>query len=88
MRRHCYSQTCTDQTKSIPLFSLEIAERKSPAASNVSRISSRVAIFTCACVLFLSFTLSLHFAPPELVFGHEFGHEYFTVLTVVVNKTL
>ena len=80
MRRHCNSQTCTDQTKIIPLFSLEIAERKSPAASKVSRISSRMAIFTC--------TLSLHFAPPELVFGHEFGHEYFTVLTVVVNNTL
>ena len=88
MRRHYNSQTCTDQTKIMPSFSLEVAERKSPTASKVPCISSRVAIFTCACVLFLSFTLSLHFAPPELVFGHEFGNEYFTVLTVVVNKTL
>lgn len=80
MHRHCDSQICIAQTKIIPSFSLEIAERKSPAASKVSPISSRVAIFTC--------TLSLHFAPPELVFEHEFGHEYFTVLTVVVNNTL
>lgn len=81
MHRHCDSQICIAQTKIIPSFSLEIAERKSPAASKVSRVSSRVAIFTSACVFPSLYDYPLHYL-------YTLHHEYFTVLTFVVNKTL
>lgn len=81
MHRHCDSQICIAQTKIIPSFSLEIAERKSPAASKVSRVSSRVAIFTSAYVFPSLYDYPLHYL-------YTLHHEYFTVLTFVVNKTL
>ena len=61
MHRHCDSQICIAQTRIIPSFSLEIAERKSPAASKVSRVSSGVAIITCACVFRSLYDYPLHY---------------------------